>query len=176
MKTIPIDEVLARHMTPASIARAKAKAARILEEMELREIREALKISQRGLARSMKIAQPTLSKLEKQPDMQIATLRKVVRALVGDIDIIARFGGDEFGILFPKTDSSQSCVVMNKIYSVFRQSISAKWKVTLSAGVVTYVTPPISLDEMVRAADALMYKAKKEGKDQAEYNLASEST
>jgi DNA-binding transcriptional regulator YiaG len=91
MKTIPLDEVLAKHMTPASIARAKAKAAKILADMELREIREALNISQRGLARSMKIAQPTLAKIEKQPDMQIATLRKVVRALGGDIDIIARF-------------------------------------------------------------------------------------
>jgi len=111
-----------------------------------------------------------------QGDQLLRTLTKVIKDNIRNIDIIARFGGDEFGILFPKTDSSQSCVVMNKIYSVFRQSISAKWKVTLSAGVVTYVTPPISLDEMVRAADALMYKAKKEGKDQAEYNLASEST
>ena len=52
-------------MTPRSIARAKAKAARLLEDMELREIRQTLKISQRGLARTMKIAQPTLAKIEK---------------------------------------------------------------------------------------------------------------
>jgi diguanylate cyclase (GGDEF)-like protein len=111
-----------------------------------------------------------------QGDQLLKTLTKVIKDNIRNIDIIARFGGDEFGILFPKTDSAQSCVVMNKIYSVFHQSISAKWKVTLSAGVVTYVTPPNSLDQMVRAADALMYKAKKEGKDQVEYNLVSEST
>jgi diguanylate cyclase (GGDEF)-like protein len=111
-----------------------------------------------------------------QGDQLLKTLTKVIKENIRNIDIIARFGGDEFGILFPKTDSAQSCVVINKIYSVFHQSISAKWKVTLSAGVVTYATPPNSLDEMVRAADALMYKAKKEGKDQAEYNLVSEST
>jgi DNA-binding transcriptional regulator YiaG len=91
MKTIPLDTLLAKHMTGQSIARAKRRAREILEELELAEIRKALNVSQRGLARTMKIAQPTLAKIEKQPDMQIATLRKVVRALGGDIDIIARF-------------------------------------------------------------------------------------
>ena len=59
------DELCRKTMTPRSIARAKAKAARLLEDMELREIRQTLKISQRGLARTMKIAQPTLAKIEK---------------------------------------------------------------------------------------------------------------
>ena len=91
MKTIPLDALLAKHMTGPSITRAKRRASEIMEQMELAEIRKALNISQRGLARTMKIAQPTLAKIEKQPDMQIATLRKVVRALGGEIDIIARF-------------------------------------------------------------------------------------
>jgi diguanylate cyclase (GGDEF)-like protein len=112
----------------------------------------------------------------EQGDELLKTLTKVIKDNIRDIDIIARFGGDEFGILFPRTDSAQSLIVMNKIYSVFRQNISAKWKVTLSAGVLTYLTPPGNMDEMVRAADTLMYKAKRQGKDQAEYNLATEST
>ena len=111
-----------------------------------------------------------------QGDQLLKTLTKVITDNIRNIDIIARFGGDEFGIFFPNTDCAQSVDVMNKIYSVFRQNISAKWKVTLSAGVLTYLTPPGSLDEMVRTADALMYKAKKQGKDQAEYNVVAEST
>ena len=106
MKTIPLDELLSRHMTQESIGRAKRRAAAILDEMELHEIREALHISQRGLARTMKIAQPTLAKMEKQPDMQIATLRKVVRALGGDIDIIARFPKASVRVRLPATKSS----------------------------------------------------------------------
>jgi diguanylate cyclase (GGDEF)-like protein len=111
-----------------------------------------------------------------QGDQLLRTLTRVIKDNIRDIDIIARLGGDEFGILFPKTDSAQSFAVMNKIYSVFRQNISTKWKVTLSAGVLTYLAPPKSLDAMVRSADALMYKAKKEGKDKAAYNLVTEST
>jgi DNA-binding transcriptional regulator YiaG len=101
MKVIAIDKVLSRHLSPASLARAKTKAAKILEEMELREIREALNISQRGLARSIGIAQPTLAKIERQPDMRVATLRKVVRALGGDIDIMARFPGTAIRVKLP---------------------------------------------------------------------------
>jgi len=111
-----------------------------------------------------------------QGDQLLKTLTKVINDNIRSIDIIARFGGDEFGILFPNTDSVQSLAAMNKIHSLFRQNISPKWKVTLSAGVLTYLKPPRSLDEMVKTADALMYKAKKDGKDQAEYSLVTEST
>ncbi len=91
MKTIPLNKLLTKHMSPEAVDRAKRRAADLADEMELAEIRKALHISQRGLARKMKVAQPTLAKIEKQPDMQIATLRRVVRALGGDIDIIAQF-------------------------------------------------------------------------------------
>ena len=103
MKTTPLNTLLAKHMTGQSITRAKQRAREILEQMELAEIRKALNISQRGLARTMKIAQPTLAKIEKQPDMQIATLRKVVRALGGDVDIIARFPKTSVLIKFAET-------------------------------------------------------------------------
>lgn len=91
MKTTSLETLLGKHMTQPSRSRAKQRASEILEQMELAEIRKALKFTHRGLARTMKIAQPTLAKIEKNPDMRIATLRKVVRALGGEIDIIARF-------------------------------------------------------------------------------------
>jgi hypothetical protein len=37
------------------------------------------------------IKQPSLSKLEKQSDMQISTLRKIVKALGGELEVLARF-------------------------------------------------------------------------------------
>jgi diguanylate cyclase (GGDEF)-like protein len=37
--------------------------------------------------------------------------------------------------------------------------------VTLSAGVITFVSPPASVDEMIHQADALMYQAKAQGKN-----------
>jgi hypothetical protein len=37
------------------------------------------------------IRQPSLSKLEKQSDMQISTLRRIVHALGGELEVVARF-------------------------------------------------------------------------------------
>jgi PleD family two-component response regulator len=41
--------------------------------------------------------------------------------------------------------------------------------VTLSAGVISFASPPASVDEMLHQADALMYKAKSGGKNDILY-------
>jgi diguanylate cyclase (GGDEF)-like protein len=105
-----------------------------------------------------------------QGDELLHVLTGAVRAHIRDIDIIARLGGDEFGILFPRTDSDQARAVMSKVDAIVRQDLSARWNVTLSAGVITFRTPPKSWDEMVKAADALMYKAKRGGKDKTAFD------
>ena len=101
MKTVSFDELCRKTMTPASIRRAKAKGEVILRDMMLRELREALGVSQRELARALKLSQPGVWKIEKQSDMQIATLRKVVRALGGELEIIARFPKANVRIVLP---------------------------------------------------------------------------
>jgi transcriptional regulator with XRE-family HTH domain len=57
----------------------------------LREIRERAGKSQRQVADALGIKQPSLSKLEKQLDMQISTLRRIVNALGGELEVSARF-------------------------------------------------------------------------------------
>jgi len=57
--------------------------------LPLRELRRLAGKTQVELARSMGIAQPTLSRLEVQADMQISTLRRLVSALGGRLEIVA---------------------------------------------------------------------------------------
>ena len=45
----------------------------------------------RWVADALGIKQPSLSKLEKQSDMQISTLRRIVNALGGELEVSARF-------------------------------------------------------------------------------------
>ena len=59
--------------------------------MLLSEIRELAGKSQREVADVLGIRQPSLSKLEKQSDMQISTLRRIVNALGGELEVVARF-------------------------------------------------------------------------------------
>jgi transcriptional regulator with XRE-family HTH domain len=75
-------------MSPAALARAKSRAREMMAEMLLSEIRQTVGLTQESLAQALQIKQPTLSRLESQEDMQISTLRRVVRALGGELELI----------------------------------------------------------------------------------------
>lgn len=81
-------------------------------------------------------------------------------------DIPARLGGDEFAIVLPGTSSEESVKVTDRIRSeVARLSSEVGHTATLSAGVVTYVNEPDSVDELLASADKLMYQVKQGGKN-----------
>lgn len=84
---------LEANMRPESLARAKARAKEMMAEMLLSEIRRAVGLTQEELAASLGIKQPSLSRLESQDDMQISTLRRLVAALGGELEIIAHLPG-----------------------------------------------------------------------------------
>jgi hypothetical protein len=42
------------------------------------------------MAKSLKISQPAVSKIEKQTDMYLSTLRNYVEAMGGELDVIVR--------------------------------------------------------------------------------------
>ena len=76
-------------MRPESLARAKARARSMMADMLLTEVRKMVGLTQEELAKSLGIKQPTLSRLESQDDMQISTLRRLIHALGGELEIIA---------------------------------------------------------------------------------------
>ena len=80
-------------MSKDSLARAKTRAKDAMAEMLLAEIRKAVGLTQEELARTIGIKQPTLSRLESQGDMQISTLRRLIEALGGELEIIAPLPG-----------------------------------------------------------------------------------
>jgi DNA-binding XRE family transcriptional regulator len=61
-----------------------------LEEITLRHLREKLGLSQSELAQRMDVQQPAISKLERRQNLELNTLRSVVNALGGTIEIIVR--------------------------------------------------------------------------------------
>lgn len=85
-------------MPPASRGRAQAKARRMLGELLLPEIRRLSGMTQVELARALGIKQPTLSRLEGRGDMQVSTLKRVVEALGGQLDIVVRFPAGEYRV------------------------------------------------------------------------------
>jgi len=77
-------------MSADSRRRADAQARQMLSEMLLGELRKQTGRTQSDLADALGIRQPSLSKLESQDDMQISTLRRIIEALGGELELIAR--------------------------------------------------------------------------------------
>ncbi|MEI5997255.1 XRE family transcriptional regulator [Paraburkholderia bengalensis] len=84
-------EELRAQMPPESRARSEALAEKLLAEMPLHDLRHARGLSQEALARRLNVKQPSIAKLEQRTDMYISTLRDHIRALGGELEIIARF-------------------------------------------------------------------------------------
>lgn len=88
------------------------------------------------------------------------TLSHIVRST----DMVARLGGDEFALLLPESDPESARNAVRKVMSGLMGVLKDDWPVTFSVGMVTYMLPPASVDEMVKEADNLMYAVKLAGK------------
>lgn len=78
---------LLERMPPERRAAIKEGADKLRAEMALDELREALKLTQESLAESLHVRQATISKMERRSDMLISTLRKIIEAMGGDLEI-----------------------------------------------------------------------------------------
>jgi transcriptional regulator with XRE-family HTH domain len=85
------DDLVKRTTTKKTRAKAARRAKELLGELLLSEVRQLAGKSQQEVAETLGMKQPSLSKLEKQSDMQISTLQKIVRALGGELEVLARF-------------------------------------------------------------------------------------
>ena len=81
-------------VTPSAQAKAEAEALRLGAEMDLAEIRRALKLSQEEIAQILHVGQGSVAKIERRTDMYLSTLRRFIEAMGGELEIVARFRGD----------------------------------------------------------------------------------
>lgn len=63
----------------------------VAEEMSLQDLRKAIGKTQTAVAKRLKVGQDAVSKLETRNDMYISTLRGVLKAMGGELEMIARF-------------------------------------------------------------------------------------
>lgn len=82
---------LRARMTPEAQAKVEIKAWQLDAEMDLAEVRRALKLSQDEIAQTLQIGQGSVAKIEKRADMYVSTLRRFIEAMGGELEITARF-------------------------------------------------------------------------------------
>jgi transcriptional regulator with XRE-family HTH domain len=84
---------LRRRMSRERRARNEAKALTLPMAMDLRELRNACRLTQEELAARLEVAQSNVSRLERRGDMLVSTLREAVEALGGELHLVAYFPG-----------------------------------------------------------------------------------
>lgn len=89
---------LEARIAPEKLARARLRAKEMMAEMLLSEIRNAAGLTQEELAANLGIKQPTLSRIESQGDIQVSTLRRLIEALGGELELIAHLPGGDIRI------------------------------------------------------------------------------
>ena len=96
------------------------------------------------------------------------TLQEVAKRIltaVRAIDKVVRFGGDEFCIILPQTDQDQAMSVAKRVRKAmtanpFRVDANVEISITASFGIATYPTHALGKEDLVRQADAAMYRVK----------------
>lgn len=63
----------------------------VAEELTMRELRKARKITQVQMAKALGIKQEQISRLEKRTDLHLSTLRRSIEAMGGELTLIANF-------------------------------------------------------------------------------------
>ena len=81
-----------KKLSPAQRKKVEARAAALIaEEMTLRELRKARKLTQVRMAKALGVTQDSVSRLEKRSDLLLSTLRKTVQAMGGNLSLVAEF-------------------------------------------------------------------------------------
>ena len=81
-----------RKLSNTQRKKVEVRAAELIaEEMTLRELRKARKLTQVRLAGRLGITQDGVSRLEKRSDLLLSTLRETVEAMGGNLSLVAQF-------------------------------------------------------------------------------------
>lgn len=102
-------------------------------------------------------------------DQMLRQIVFIMKQHIRDTDVLARVGGDEFGVLFKKCDGDQAIKISEKLQDAVRE-LRFGWndktyQVGLSIGLVEIGAESAGVDELIREADAACYAAKEKGRN-----------
>ena len=89
---------LTRDFTPERRRRIDEMKRDLLAEMPLHELRRARELTQRDMAKLLKVNQPAVSKMEQRADVYVSSLRSYIEAVGGKLRIVAEFPEGEVAI------------------------------------------------------------------------------
>jgi transcriptional regulator with XRE-family HTH domain len=82
---------LIAEMSPERQQRIRDRTDVLLLQIALQDLRKGRNFTQKQMAKRLGISQSALSKMEHQQDMNVSTLMRIVRALGGELKLVAQF-------------------------------------------------------------------------------------
>jgi diguanylate cyclase (GGDEF)-like protein len=102
-------------------------------------------------------------------DQALIVLTRICLGHIREIDVLARFGGDEFVVLFPETTAGDAQAVMERVsLALTAQPVDVSGKpvvLTISVGIAGIASESMSLDTLLDHADHALYQAKEAGRN-----------
>jgi diguanylate cyclase (GGDEF)-like protein len=116
-------------------------------------------------------------------DEVLRSLAAELRQQVRESDVVGRFGGEEFTVLLPGTDTAGACQIAERLRrSASSLSVAAvptataRIQVTVSIGVAALGQHGTDLFELLAAADLALYRAKDAGRNQVQLYAPGEDS
>jgi len=105
-------------------------------------------------------------------DLALKHVAQLLKSNVRAADVVARWGGEEFVLLLPKTGPEEAYRVAEKLRKLVERSWlelpgGGRLKMTVSGGVSSY-REGVTLDELFKEADEALYRAKRMGRNRVE--------
>jgi diguanylate cyclase len=101
-------------------------------------------------------------------DQMLIHFSQLIRSVLRKSDALVRYGGEEFTLLLPDTDSRGAMLVLSRLQQLMKKSPikigDKEVNTTFSAG-VAFLKPEENGHAVLRRADEALYRAKKEGRD-----------
>ncbi len=102
-------------------------------------------------------------------DEALKTLVRIVKDAIRSVDVVCRYGGDEFVVVLPENGLKGALAVAERIRSRVEattfEADGASFHLTTSVGVAALPTHASTVRELVKVADEALYKAKDAGKN-----------
>jgi diguanylate cyclase (GGDEF)-like protein len=104
-------------------------------------------------------------------DEVLKAVAEISKESLRSIDIISRFGGEEFSIIMPQTNKEEALLVSERVRKNIIDLLPVSWKVfphdriTVSVGLATFPTDGKDAKTLIRNVDKALYRAKLTGKN-----------
>jgi len=101
-------------------------------------------------------------------DEVLEGLANILNQQAGEDTVIARYGGDEFALLFPGLVREQVFLILERIRAIVEEQDtfgSVSTQITITAGIASYPIDGNSESEILRKADQALYRAKVTGRN-----------